>query len=118
MNTPQNQPALPRLGPDTAHLSETYLQLEGFTNAPLTTHTEAADLAHIVTDAVASTDSLSDHPWQEAFVTFGVIFTVLVTSSMVLGFGASKITEGLQQASHHVNRQALGEVGTPTGWRF
>ena len=99
--------------PSTSHLSETYLRLEGFTEVAITPETTPATLSDVVDEAT----QLPAHGWQDTFITFGVIFTLLVTSSLTLGFGANRISLGLRYMTHQLNQQAV-ELGTPTSWRF
>ena len=100
--------------PNTAQLSETYLRLEGFTEVPIMPETTPVTLADVVDEEA----QLPAQSWQDTFITFGVIFTLLVTSSLTLGFGANRISLGLRYVTHQLNQQQAVGLGTPTSWRF
>ncbi|MEL7068627.1 MAG: hypothetical protein AAGN15_08265 [Cyanobacteria bacterium J06581_3] len=93
-------------------LSEVYLKLEGFVeSAP---SKEATDFTPAC--FVDPKTQLPENTWKDAFITFSVIFGCLITSSVALGFGASRVSQGLQQLSEHIHQQATDPILTPTRW--
>lgn len=114
MNNHQDQQTLHAIYPNAIYLSETYLQLEGFTDMRSTPQAAAITMADAIDEAALPPSEV----WKDIFVTFGVMLTLLVTGSVALGFSAHKITESLQHVSHEIDRQALGDRGTPTSWQF
>ncbi|MGD1897523.1 MAG: hypothetical protein ACFB16_11305 [Phormidesmis sp.] len=113
MNSSQDQHNLYARYPDAVHLSDTYLQLEGFTQP----QPEAESRPLTMADVVHETPHLAKGTWQDTAIAFGVIFTVLITSSVALGYGASKLTSGIQQMARQMNQQTE-TITTATSWRF
>lgn len=96
--------------PHTAGLSEAYLKLEGFLGCASSEDSAAPTPQYLM----APTAQLPESDWKEAFITFGVFFTYLVVSSVALGFGMSKLSQGLQQLSNYAYQQSIDPASTPT----
>lgn len=88
--------------PNAVHLNPEYLQLEGFTETQADTET-IITMADVVDEAV----QLPDSAWKDTFKSFGVIFALLLVSSLTLGYTAYRITEGLQHMAYQINRHML-----------
>ncbi|MGD1863137.1 MAG: hypothetical protein ACFB0D_01145 [Phormidesmis sp.] len=109
MNTPQNLHQLHQRYPGTEHLSETYLQLEGFVE------TDKADFT--LNPVTEDASQFQASTWQDMAITLSGILIVLVVSSAALGIGASKLTEGLQHLAKYAQQQQVDRL-SPTSWRF
>lgn len=90
---------------NVSNLNPDYLQLEGFTNR------SATDPTVSTMAVVDKAEQLPEDTWQEAVISFGAIFALLLTSSLALGFSAHKATEGLLHITHHINQQMLQKPG-------
>lgn len=117
MNTPQNphqlhQRYLNTAHLNTAHLSKTYLQLEGFIG--MQTEAGMEEIPRKVT--IENSSQLSEDTWKDMLITLGVMLVLLVGSSVVLGMGASKLAEGLQLLTKHVNHQQVEHLRAPSSW--
>ena len=115
MNTSHNQSQQKiRALQNTTGLSEVYLKLEGFVDSCPDKNTEALIPAYRVESATPFPESC----WQEALVTVRVILSFLVTSSVALGFGVSRLSQGLQQLGDYVCHQSADSVAPPLKCRF
>jgi len=95
-------------------LSEAYLKLEGFLDEKPSENSAVSTLA----DSSVPTTQKSEQSWIETFVTFSMLFTYLVVISMALGFGVSKLSQGLQQLSNYVYQQSIDSAAAPTKWHW
>lgn len=115
MNGFHNQPQ-PDMHPlqRTTGLSEAYLKLEGFLESAPSKESAASTSKALMAPAT----QLPESDWKEACITFGVLFTYLVVSSVALGFGISKLSQGLQQLSDYAYQQSIDPISTPTRWHW
>ncbi|MEL7223736.1 MAG: hypothetical protein AAF810_04995 [Cyanobacteria bacterium P01_D01_bin.36] len=113
MNRPQNHRSRHQHYSHTENLSPLYLRLEGFVENPPQAKKESAN--HKIT--IANPSHQQEDTWQDTVVTLSVMIVLLVGSSVALGVGASKLTEGLQNLTTYTQQQ-VNRSTSPTSWRF